>query len=314
MLKLAIGAVTAAAVLVLAVPFVFVASLGASAPGCDGSAEESIPEAYAPLVHAAAERHGLPPSLLAGLIRAESGWDASARSAVGAGGLTQLMPATARAVGVTDVSDPGQAIDGGARYLAAQLEAFGDLELALAAYNAGPGAVRAHRGVPPFAETRAYVPRVLGYATAYGGQLMPCEGAPGGPWGGYRNGEIPASALAPIGGGHALRPDAAAAFLEMSAAHRRRFGRPIGVTDSYRSLAGQIDVARRKPGLAAEPGTSRHGWGLAVDLVTGGWDGTTMRWLEGNAARYGWTHPEWARRDGSKPEHWHWEFVGASGG
>ena len=284
MLKLVVAIAVAAAVLIGAVPIAFLASAAMPATSCAEGPSRTVPVAYAELVGASATDHGVLAPLLAALIHAESGWDADARSRAGARGLTQLMPATARAMGVTDATDPAQAIDGGARYLASQLEAFGDLELALAAYNAGPGAVRRHGGIPPLAETRAYVPRVLALTRDYGGATA-CPQGPSGPWGGYRNGQIPASALAPIGGGHRLRPDAAAPFLQMSAAHQRRFGRPIAVTDSYRSLSAQVAVARRKPSLAAEPGTSRHGWGLAVDLVTGGWEGTTMRWLEGNAAR-----------------------------
>jgi len=83
------------------------------------------------------------------------------------------------------------------------------------------------------------------------------------------------------------------------------------LTDSYRSLASQYSVAARKPGLAARPGTSEHGWGLAVD-VCGGPDqvGSARRaWFLENAPAFGWDNPDWARPEGSKPEPWHWEFV-----
>jgi soluble lytic murein transglycosylase-like protein len=116
---------------------------------------------YGAEIGAAARRHGLPAALLAGLVWQESGFNARARSRSGARGLTQLMPATARLLGVRRVYDPVQNLDGGARYLRVQLATFGSKTLALAAYNAGPGAVRRHRGVPPFAETRSYVARVL---------------------------------------------------------------------------------------------------------------------------------------------------------
>jgi soluble lytic murein transglycosylase-like protein len=123
---------------------------------------------YDAQITAAASRYGLDPALLKGLIRQESNFNASAQSAAGAQGLTQLMPGTAASLGV-DASDPAQAIDGGARYLKAQLDRFGnDPSKALAAYNAGPGAVARFGGVPPYAETQNYVQKVLGYAAEYG--------------------------------------------------------------------------------------------------------------------------------------------------
>ncbi|HWV86151.1 MAG TPA: lytic transglycosylase domain-containing protein [Capillimicrobium sp.] len=123
---------------------------------------------YDALIQSAAQRHGIDPSLLKALIRAESNFDPNAGSPAGAQGLTQLMPGTAAALGVTDVHDPAQAIEGGAKYLRQQLDAFGgDETKALAAYNAGPGAVSRYGGVPPYAETQQYVQRVLGYAAEY---------------------------------------------------------------------------------------------------------------------------------------------------
>lgn len=98
--------------------------------------------------------------LFQALIRVESGFNPSAVSPAGARGLAQLMPDTARSLGVA-IDDPHDNLDGGARYLLAQIETFGALDLALAAYNAGPEAVRKYYGIPPFAETRAYVARVL---------------------------------------------------------------------------------------------------------------------------------------------------------
>ncbi len=116
-----------------------------------------------PLVRSVAETTSLPPRLLHAVIAAESGYDARAVSREGAVGLMQLMPATARRFGVVDAFDPQQNVSGGAAYLKWLLDRFdGDLELTLAAYNAGEGAVaRAGNRVPPYAETRAYVPRVL---------------------------------------------------------------------------------------------------------------------------------------------------------
>ena len=123
---------------------------------------------YDALVTAAAQRYGLDPAVLHGLIQQESGFNASATSGAGALGLAQLMPGTASSLGVTNPLDRAQSIDGGARYLRRQLDAFGgDVTKALAAYNAGPGAVQRFGGVPPYAETQAYVQKVLGYANAY---------------------------------------------------------------------------------------------------------------------------------------------------
>lgn len=110
---------------------------------------------------AAARRHGIPEGLFLRLVRQESGWNPRARSHKGALGLAQLMPGTARQLGV-DPLDPAQNLDGGARYLARMKRMFGTWRLALAAYNAGPGAVQQHGGVPPFRETRTYVRRILG--------------------------------------------------------------------------------------------------------------------------------------------------------
>jgi soluble lytic murein transglycosylase-like protein len=123
------------------------------------------PTPYASEISAAAERNGVDPALLTGLIKAESNFDPSATSPAGAQGLTQLMPATAAGLGVTNPLDPAQAIEGGAKYLRQQLDHFGgDASKALAAYNAGPGAVERFGGVPPYAETQAYVRKVLSYA------------------------------------------------------------------------------------------------------------------------------------------------------
>jgi soluble lytic murein transglycosylase-like protein len=118
---------------------------------------------YAELVAAAATANELPAALLHAVIQAESAYDARARSAKGAGGLMQLMPDTAREMGVTNVYDPKTNIQGGAKYLKRLMTLFdNDIALAVAAYNAGPQAVLSRGGViPPFAETQRYVPSVL---------------------------------------------------------------------------------------------------------------------------------------------------------
>jgi soluble lytic murein transglycosylase-like protein len=130
-----------------------------AAPGPERS--ESGPAAFRALVEEAARRYGLDPALVDAVVRTESGYDPSATSPAGAMGLMQLMPATARALGVADPYDPVQNVHGGVRYLRGLVDRFGDVTLALAAYNAGPGAVARHGGVPPYPETRAYVERVL---------------------------------------------------------------------------------------------------------------------------------------------------------
>jgi soluble lytic murein transglycosylase-like protein len=138
------------------------------------------PSQFDGLIQQAAQRNGVDPALLKALIRQESNFNPSARSSAGASGLAQLMPGTASALGVTDPTDPAQAVEGGAKYLRQQLDAFGgDPAKALAAYNAGPGAVQRYGGVPPYAETQAYVQRVLGYAREYGSSLGSPAAAPG---------------------------------------------------------------------------------------------------------------------------------------
>lgn len=119
-----------------------------------------------PVVSAAECRHGIPPGLLDALILQESRYRSDAVSPKGAVGLAQLMPATARSLGVSDRFDPVSNVDGGGRYLRAQLDSFQSIQLGLAAYNAGPGAVRSARGIPQNSETPGYVRRVLDYWSA----------------------------------------------------------------------------------------------------------------------------------------------------
>lgn len=127
----------------------------------------------------------------------------------------------------------------------------------------------------------------------------------------YPNGLIPPAVLCEIGiGGHRLRGDAAAAFRELAVAYEKDRGDSICITDSYRSLDGQYAVFESRPHLAAVPGTSQHGLGLAVDLCGGieTFGSKQHLWMIENAPAYGWFHPDWAQAGGSRPEAWHWEY------
>ncbi|WP_233491823.1 lytic transglycosylase domain-containing protein [Nioella nitratireducens] len=134
----------------------------------DADQAESIPSyrggydgPWLQVAREAARRHGVPEDLFLRLVTQESGWDPRAESVRGALGLAQLMPDTAARLGVDPLNET-QNLDGGARYLAQQYRRFGSWRLALAAYNAGPEAVVAHDGIPPFAETQDYVRAILG--------------------------------------------------------------------------------------------------------------------------------------------------------
>jgi soluble lytic murein transglycosylase-like protein len=116
---------------------------------------------YLEVAKAAARKHGVPEDLFLRLVQQESGWNPGAVSVKGATGLAQLMPGTAEILGV-DINDPEANLEGGARYLRMMYDKFGSWKLALAAYNAGPGAVEQHDGIPPYAETENYVKAILG--------------------------------------------------------------------------------------------------------------------------------------------------------
>jgi soluble lytic murein transglycosylase-like protein len=124
----------------------------------DSNANVAAPVYLASVFREAAQKHGVDPRLLAAVAQRESAWNPNAVSRTGACGLMQLMPATARFLGIGNIFDPRENVFGAAQYLRTLLDTFhGDLDLTLAAYNAGPGAVQRYNGVPPYRETQAYV-------------------------------------------------------------------------------------------------------------------------------------------------------------
>lgn len=129
------------------------------------------PEHFDPTIQRTARLHGLPPALVKAVIRAESNFDPRARSHKGAMGLMQLMPQTAQEMGVRNPWRAEENIGGGTRYLRSMVNRYGDVRLALAAYNAGPRAVDRYRGIPPYRETQEYVRRVLAYYRKYNGDF-----------------------------------------------------------------------------------------------------------------------------------------------
>jgi len=139
-------------------------SSAATAAPSSGGSLSGVP--YSDLFTAAAAKYGISAPLLAGVAKVESGFDTTAVSRAGAQGLMQFMPATAAGLGVNPL-DPASAIDGAAKYLSQLTARFGSTDLALAAYNAGPGAVSAAGGIPPYAETQSYVRKVTAAAAGY---------------------------------------------------------------------------------------------------------------------------------------------------
>ena len=131
---------------------------------------------------------------------------------------------------------------------------------------------------------------------------------------GQANGNLDPAALCPLwqAPGQRLRAAAAVAFNQLSEYHAATVGGPLCVTDSYRSYSEQVAVYQSRPGLAAVPGTSEHGWGQATDLCGGVQDAgsAASSWMQANAGRFNFFHPSWAEPSGSKPEPWHWEFSG----
>ena len=216
---------------------------------------------------------------------------------------------------------------------AAQQTADADAALATLAKAAADAAVAGHRaalqraqqaleGTAKDAADADEQAALLAAADAYPGGASggghgvtgPVGSCAGGDVSVFPNGQIPVSLLCPVWGapGKYLRADAEYAFDRMSHAYAQAFGRPICVTDAYRSYADQIRVAAERPGFAAKPGTSNHGWGTAADLCGGieSFGSATHAWMLANAPLFGWFHPSWAEPTGVLPEAWHWEFGG----
>jgi Transglycosylase SLT domain/D-alanyl-D-alanine carboxypeptidase len=304
----------------------------------------AVPEAYRGAVIAAGARcPGVSGPVLAAQIQAESGWAPSAGSPAGASGIAQFMPATWQSWGkdysgdgVADVLNPTDAIGSQADFmcylrgwvdakLAAGVLKGDPLQLTLAAYNAGPGAVELAGGIPSFAETQQYVQRILSFIPTYtttpqitgapggtsgagGGPAVSADGTSRVPMAG--SGRLDISTLCRIpwaGATQVLRCDAEQSLEVLNAAYRAQFGVDLGISSAYRDYATQIVLKAQKGRIAATPGTSNHGWGLAVDFGA-----VDYAWLAANSRTYGWDHPSWARPGGALPEAWHWEFVGIS--
>jgi soluble lytic murein transglycosylase-like protein len=135
-----------------------------TATGSTSSTSTPVTGNFSSLINQAAQKYGVNPGLVQAVIKAESNFNPNAVSSAGAQGLMQLMPATAKWLGVNNSLDPAQNIEGGVKFLSQLLKHYnGNTRLAVAAYNAGPGAVDKYGGIPPYKETQTYVTRVLGY-------------------------------------------------------------------------------------------------------------------------------------------------------
>jgi cell wall-associated NlpC family hydrolase len=235
-----------------------------------------------------------------------AGYDLPA-TAAGQWAAAAVVPASQLQVGDLVVSDGGADVGlyvGAGEVLAASAATY---QVGVRPVPADARAVRVTLPAP--AQPNAPLPPSASGRGACGAPPVPV-GPVSPAWGGWANGRIPGEALCPVARGHALRCDAAAGYAAMSRAFEADLGEALCVTDSYRPIGAQADAFRRKPGLAAVPGTSNHGWALAVDLCGGVNVAGTREWtwMTQHAGRFGFVNPDWARPGGEKPEPWHWEF------
>jgi zinc D-Ala-D-Ala carboxypeptidase len=202
------------------------------------------------------------------------------------------------------------------RSVAQQRAALKRFRAAQAAQVATAGGLRGDLLRSGSAAARAADRRLAKVLRAHGGPAGAKAGADCSPGDtrDYPNGAVPASALCPMYGSadERLREDPARAFNAMSRAYEHDTGSPLCVTDGYRPLNEQYAVAHDTPNLAARPGTSHHGLGIAADLCGGvqSFGTSAYLWMQHNAPLYGWYHPAWAEPSGSMPEPWHWEYAG----
>lgn len=241
---------------------------------------------------------------IAGLAEAEQAQaDAAARARAAdvAAKAATVRAEQARAEADAAVAEAAKRVEAARAVLAETRAAVEVAEAREARLAAAEAIARQRSGIPAAAVDGAYTVR----------PLAECQGAS---TAGYPNGQIPTTALCPLWGtsGQVLRADAAAAFNAMSRAYAEVFSAPICVTDSYRDYPSQVAVAAAKPTLAAVPGSSNHGWGVALDLCDGiqSFSSSQHAWMKANSMAFGWFHPAWAQQGGSKPEAWHWEFAG----
>lgn len=177
----------------------------------------------------------------------------------------------------------------------------------LSAAQAALGNARAARAAQ--LERAARLRQQAALRASRGGAL--CTGKP---IGNQQNGNLDPASLCPLwmGNGATLKASAANAYNRMSRYHAATVGGPLCVSGGYRSYQRQVELYRSKPGMAAVPGTSEHGWGNAVDLCGGveKFGSAAYNWMKANAGKFGFFHPDWAEPSGGRPEAWHWEFSG----